>query len=83
MNDEYDFCGLKRGECNYQINADKKIATLEKALELACEMIVECMETCPYELLDCRLWCCDDCKDEFSKCWNTYFVLDAGEQYDT
>ena len=32
--DEYDFCGLKQGECNYQINGDKKIEFLEKELEV-------------------------------------------------
>lgn len=40
MTDKYDFCGLERGECAYQINADEKIETLEKALVIACTEIV-------------------------------------------
>lgn len=36
MNDEYDFCALKRDCCPYQVNGDKKIKTLEKALYMAC-----------------------------------------------
>lgn len=62
MKDEYDFCGLKRGECNYQINADEKIATLEKALVLACENFngrnCPVHKACPIDK-DCKDCCAD------------------------
>lgn len=62
--DQYDFCGLKRDECPYQINGDEKIRVLEtelevykKALEMACNEIRD--RECCYSRVSksCKQYC--------------------------
>ena len=57
---------------------NKKI--LEKALENACQLIVEHLGTCPLDFENYSFINCDtECGDNYSVCWEQYFIDKAQE----
>lgn len=82
--DEYDFCGIKCGECAYQINADKKIWSLEKqlehykkAFELACVSLEKMCDTTRHcDDVNCPIY--NDCVNNDN--WEEHFLQKARKE---